>query len=69
MQYVSFYKKTEGVIFMSKNKEWESTSKKSLDKPAGVSLVKSVGCAGCWAAKSVSLTRACWIKTVPSLAI
>lgn len=54
---------------MDKVKNWESTSKKSLDKPAGMSLVKSVGCAGCWAAKSVSLTRACWIRTIPSQAI
>jgi sporulation killing factor len=47
---------------------WESSTK-IMDKPAGVSLVKSVGCAACWAAKSISLTRACLPPTPINLAL
>jgi sporulation killing factor len=52
-----------------KETTWESLENSSLSKPAGVSLVKSVGCAACWAAKSISLTRACLPPTPVNLAI
>ncbi|UHA71978.1 sporulation killing factor [Paenibacillus sp. 481] len=50
-------------------KNWESTTSKDMSQSAGLPLVKSIGCAACWAAKSISLTRACWIPTIPSRAI
>jgi len=50
------------------NATWESSTS-ILDKPAGTSLVKSIGCAACWGAKSISLTRACLPPTPINLAI
>jgi|GEM_PF-1564099 len=44
-----------------KTKQWEPVSKKGLLKSAGTGLVKSAGCAGCWAAKSIPMTRVCII--------
>ncbi|WP_200967702.1 sporulation killing factor [Insulibacter thermoxylanivorax] len=43
------------------NKQWEPAAKKSLLKSAGTGLVKSAGCMGCWAAKSIPMTRVCWL--------
>ncbi|MGG4146947.1 sporulation killing factor [Paenibacillus algorifonticola] len=48
---------------------WESSVSTGLDKPVGTSLVKSIGCAACWGAKSISLTRACLPPTPINLAI
>ncbi|MDA1477987.1 sporulation killing factor [Bacillus changyiensis] len=45
---------------MSHNsKEWESVKQHKLGKPAGTSLVKTAGCIGCWASKSIQMTRVC----------
>lgn len=48
---------------------WESSASSGLEKPAGIPLVKSIGCSACWAAKSISLTRACLPVTPINLAI
>jgi len=47
---------------------WEASSM-GLEKPAGTTLVKSIGCAACWGAKSISLTRSCLPPTPINLAI
>ncbi|CAK6476555.1 sporulation killing factor [Peribacillus castrilensis] len=57
---------------MEKDKQklmWESSTQKSTQKQGGVPLVKSVGCAACWAAKSISLTRSCLPPTPINLAL
>ncbi|KKB75505.1 MULTISPECIES: sporulation killing factor [Bacillus] len=40
-------------------KEWEPVNQKGLSKPAGNSIIKAAGCMGCWAAKSIAMTRVC----------
>ncbi|AHD04314.1 sporulation killing factor [Paenibacillus larvae] len=48
---------------------WESSAQNNLSKPAGIPLIKSVGCAACWGAKNISLTRACLPPTPINLAL
>jgi len=43
-----------------KGQQWQPVTKSVVKKGAGIPLVKAAGCAGCWAAKSISLTSACW---------
>lgn len=40
-------------------KEWEPVNKKGLVKPGGTSIIKAAGCMGCWASKSIAMTRVC----------
>ncbi|WP_074018084.1 sporulation killing factor [Massilibacterium senegalense] len=47
-----------------KKQNWESTHS-SAQKQAVRPLVKSVGCAACWAAHSISLTRVCIPPVTP----
>jgi sporulation killing factor len=39
---------------------WVSIHSPQQAQPTDSPLIKSAGCAACWAAKSVSLTSACW---------
>lgn len=48
---------------------WEPAASVASGKPAGLPLVKSIGCTACWAAKSISLTRSCLPVTPINLAI
>lgn len=47
-----------------KNFNWESTHS-TMGSTASRPLIKTVGCAGCWAAKSISLTRVCFPPVTP----
>lgn len=55
----SMQKLRGGLLMKSNQKEWESVSKKGLMKPGGTSIVKAAGCMGCWASKSIAMTRVC----------
>jgi hypothetical protein len=48
-------------IMEKQKKQWEPTAIKELKKPAGTSIVKAAGCMSCWASKSISMTRVCWL--------